>query len=689
MKASEVLRIYRTGQRDFQGVNLRGQSFKGQDLSGADFSEADIRSANFTGANLRGAKFCGAKAGLQRRWAAPLVIISWLLAGISGLGSLMVAALVSLIFESDLDSHIAGFASSIVLIFFLILIIHQGIRVEVVVAAVSSVAVAVAVGAVVEAVAAAEAAAAAEAVAVVAAAAGAVVAAVAVAVAAASLLAGAVAEAVAVVAAVAVAVAAAAAVSSVAVAVVAAVAVAALVVIVGMYIGGRALKGDERDVWVRSFAIAFAATGGTRFRGADLTEANFTGARLKSTDLRKAILTRVRWYRVEMLDYVRPGDTYLKDAQLRQWLIGEGKDNNFDRQDLRGVNLQGAILTDASFIGADLSGANLQDANLSKAKLVQTLLDKTDLTGATLTGAYIVEWSITTSTILNGVKCQYFFRRLPTKEDPEPYRKPDNRSKVFKDGEFADFIKPIVDTLDLYHNQEVDPRVIGICLEKLAENNPDAQLRFASMEVKGEDNLLLRLKTAPGADLSSLNADYFDTYNRIKALAEADSKKLLTEKDSRIQQLANMVNTALKRPSFYAEHYNHQGDNEMTGEKRNINQDLKGASVGSAYTEKMEAEQVGGTIINEAQKQNLAEAAAEIQQLLNQLSQTYPTSTTAEQMVVATEAIKRIESDPKLMERILSALKAGSISALEQLLNHPAASFVIAALEDWQESKEG
>lgn len=31
-----------------------------------------------------------------------------------------------------------------------------------------------------------------------------------------------------------------------------------------------------------------------------------------------------------------------------------------------------------------------------------------------------------------------------------------------------------------------------------------------------------------------------------------------------------MVNTALKRPSFYAEHYNHQGDTIMTGEKREI-----------------------------------------------------------------------------------------------------------------------
>lgn len=91
-------------------------------------------------------------------------------------------------------------------------------------------------------------------------------------------------------------------------------------------------------------------------------------------------------------------------------------------------------------------------------------------------------------------------------------------------------------------------------------------------------------------------------------------------------------------------------------------------------------------VINEAQQQNLTEAAAQIQQLLEQLDKSYPTDTTAGKMAIATEAIKQIQANPTLMARVLSAINAGGASALESFLNHPAASFVIGALQDFQET---
>ena len=106
---------------------------------------------------------------------------------------------------------------------------------------------------------------------------------------------------------------------------------------------------------------------------------------------------------------------------------------------------------------------------------------------------------------------------------------------------------------------------------------------------------------------------------------------------------------------------------------------------------------VGGNIENkvensfklysEQQKQSFAEAASELQTLLEQLGQSYPTETTTGKMTIATQAIEHLDNDPKFTQRIVSVLKAGGISVLEQLLNHPAASFFFAALEDWQQTR--
>ena len=114
--------------QDYSGQNLRGRSFKGQNLEGVDFSYADIRSANFTGANLRGANFTGAKAGLQRRWVVFLVIISWLLSGLSGFlfwinGSLIL----SMLHYSRTDAQFMGWTALITTIIIFAVILREGI----------------------------------------------------------------------------------------------------------------------------------------------------------------------------------------------------------------------------------------------------------------------------------------------------------------------------------------------------------------------------------------------------------------------------------------------------------------------------------------------------------------------------------------------------------------------------------
>lgn len=94
--------------------------------------------------------------------------------------------------------------------------------------------------------------------------------------------------------------------------------------------------------------------------------------------------------------------------------------------------------------------------------------------------------------------------------------------------------------------------------------------------------------------------------------------------------------------------------------------------------------QIGGQFIDASQKQSLDEAAHDIQHLLDTLSETYPTSNSTEQMMMATRAVEEIEKNPALKQRVISALKAGGTEALRELVDHPAVSILLAAIEGWQ-----
>lgn len=110
MKAEDVVWLYQRGERNFRGQRLVGESFAGQNLAGADFSKADIRGASFTNAYLRDCLFTGAYAGLSKGWAiaiflTTLVMCTFLglvLSSINGLAALKIAEFAEYGFESAL-----------------------------------------------------------------------------------------------------------------------------------------------------------------------------------------------------------------------------------------------------------------------------------------------------------------------------------------------------------------------------------------------------------------------------------------------------------------------------------------------------------------------------------------------------------------------------------------------------------
>lgn len=83
-------------------------------------------------------------------------------------------------------------------------------------------------------------------------------------------------------------------------------------------------------------------------------------------------------------------------------------------------------------------------------------------------------------------------------------------------------------------------------------------------------------------------------------------------------------------------------------------------------------------------RQSLAEAAAEIQQLLMQLEKSNPTATDAEKVAYVND-----ETPPALKSRMANAVKAASVSALETMLDSSIhGKMVMAILEGWLSSEE-
>src|SRR6476661_4695643 len=483
--------------QDFSGENLRGHNFKGQNLTGAKFIGADIRGANFTNAILREADFTRAQAGLQDRWTIFLVIISLSLSLISGFMSGYFSVLVAVFLAPGIIEQYTILPVDvvwIVLAMFFIATISQGIGAAALAlagAAALALAVAVAVGG-----------------------------------------AGAVAKAVAGAAAMAAAVAA--AVVAVVVAVVAgagagAGAVAVAVPALGIYIAWRALAGDEKHAFVRKIAIAFAATGGTSFRNADLTDANFTGATLKSTDFRTANLTRTCFRNTEKLDRARVGNSILADTRVRELLItGKGYKKSYVGANLQGANLTGDVnLSYANLKQANLSEATLHQANLEFANLTETRALATDFTEAYFTGACLEAWNIDATTKLDRVDCRFVYLL----EDPKPgtddrERRPHHINKCFEPGDFEKLYKKIMETVQILIKDGLNPEAFTGAFQKLMQEFPNITPDSIQGVEKKENDVLLTIEVPEGTDKGKVEQIWDEVYQaRLEAQMRTEQIK--------------------------------------------------------------------------------------------------------------------------------------------------------------------
>lgn len=114
---------------------------------------------------------------------------------------------------------------------------------------------------------------------------------------------------------------------------------------------------------------------------------------------------------------------------------------------------------------------------------------------------------------------------------------------------------------------------------------------------------------------------------------------------------------------------NNQNENTQENPMSNINQHHYGRGDNVA----------GNKTLNQFNNSpNLVQAARDIKELLDQLSNDYPSDTLAGQAMIGAKAIEQIENNPTLRQRIVNALKEAGATALEEAVDHPAVKIVVA-----------
>lgn len=372
--------------------------------------------------------------------------------------------------------------------------------------------------------------------------------------------------------------------------------IVAILLGLSIYIDVQVTNQNKKYWLICKIVIFLTSLGGTKFRGANLTNADFTLANLGSSDFRMSILDRTCWFKAANIECSRLEGTYLENEIIRKLVITkEGEGQHFENFNLQRLNLKEANLKDSFLIEANLSESNLENVNFTGAKLAKAQFYKSNLSGVCLTGAYIENWGISTDTKLDNIRCDYIYMHLPTVDDPDPCRKPDNKKENFKEGDFSDFIAPIIKTLDFYQTQNldlrrvasnfktidlfhydgIDPSAAAIALKQLIELHPEAELEIIALEGRGNEKIRLQAKVTGDTNRSALNAEYFAKYQQIKSLPYSDMQSLLTgieEKDERIRGLEKLLENAISQPKFYVETYQNQGEFIMTQQnKGNVN----------------------------------------------------------------------------------------------------------------------
>lgn len=304
-------------------------------------------------------------------------------------------------------------------------------------------------------------------------------------------------------------------------AIISAVAIAATIVYLSSKIARQVLAEDPQYNLIRQIGIFLGAIGGTSFRNANLTDANFSHAKLKSSNFQIANTTRTFWWQARELNYARVDDTILINPKVRDLLVsGDGEGKNYEGANLRGANLNSANLKNANLRTADLTEAYLHAACLDGANLTEAQVIGANFTWAQMTGVSLENWNIDSSTQLDGVESRYVYlleHPKPGTDDRE--RRPS--SGEFAPGDFTSLFEEVLNTVDLIFRNGIDWIAFKSSFKQLQVENEGTELDIQGIENKGEGVIVVKVAVPPETNKARIHHEFMQIYEQsIKSLEE-------------------------------------------------------------------------------------------------------------------------------------------------------------------------
>jgi len=329
-------------------------------------------------------------------------------------------------------------------------------------------------------------------------------------------------------------------------------------------------------------------------------------------------------------------------ALLRQgvdvWNEWRQNHNNYEIvADLTGANLSGLSIIGADLGRANLMGANLIGANLTEANLRMANLSEANLAGANITGG-------------------------------------DLRMANLRMANLSETNLTEADITGAYLSL-ANLRMAYLSGANLSETN--LKMTYLGGAILTDANL--KMANLNGANLEgtqALNANFKQAIFTGSCLENWQINKATNLNDVICDYVYLRHHQQERCPS---------NRNFVTGEFTKLFQtalDTVDSPSSQDEFEIIQSAPVDAALPNNRSEQSLAEVAAEIRHLLQQLERTYPTTSPLEKLTLVLEAVKAMDSNPPLKARLVNILKEDDTAAFKALVAHPLTNKFLAALED-------